>query len=820
MNSIICSLNWRGSFPLLRRGNKGEALRKIFLLSLFFFCYANSIAQSLAPPKIWDKRFGGLASDQPSVFCPLADGTFLVGGYSFSGVGGDKTEDSRGLYDYWVVKVDANGIMIWDKRYGGTSNDILYSILQLSNGKIILAGTSYSDSSGDKSQNAFGAYDCWIVEIDQNGTKIWDKVFGGNAGDVAKQTIETPDHKIVITGYSDSGISGNKTSVNYGNNDAWFIKIDTGGNLISQFAIGGIGGDNGYGIAVSDDGFIYASIGTSSGITGNISSASFGGADYLVCKLDTQLNLIWQKRFGGTGNDSEPLIGCTENKIVVCGCSNSDTISGNKTVDNHNSYNDYWSVILDSSGACMSQRAYGGGANDYNVQQLFITNENNILVAGTSYSSMGGDKTQNNFGGIGNEQTWVILFDTMNNLIWDRTVLHNSHDEAGLCCQLANGAFILGNYSDAIPGGDKTQDSWSNSFDYFMICLAAPQAPTADFSSPQIACASICIDFSFTGLIYPTGTLQWSFSGGNPSSDTSYYPQVCYSTSGYYDVQLIATNSLGADTLLIPNYIHVLSSSTINSSASICSGDTFSFNNISLTIAGNYSDTLSNISGCDSIINLQLNLLSSSSNSQTIKICDGDSIFLEGAFQTTEGNYFDTLINAQGCDSMLTTTLGIDYVNDSVIVNADTLTAQITQATYQWYNCDSSLNINGATQQTFVATTDGNYAVWIKDGEGCTKLSDCIYVDVLGINDEPSFDNQIKIYPNPTTEQLIIEMLRQGQNEIIQIEISDVMGRIIYEEQSHTQLSIIHCQLFPPGVYFIKLQMQNGEMQVMKFVKE
>ncbi len=798
-------------------------MKKIFVFILFFFSVLNSVAQNLAPPKIWDKRFGGLVSEHPSVFCPLADGTFLAGGYSYSGVGGDKTEDSRGGNDYWVVKVDANGNMIWDKRYGGSSNDALNGILELSNGKIILSGSSNSNISGDKTQNSYSSYDYWIVEIDQNGTIIWDKVFGGNGGDVAYQAIETPDHKIIITGRSNSGIGGNKTSANYGADDAWLIKIDTGGNLISQFGIGGFSFDIGCGIDISEDGFIYASIGTSSGVSGNITSPSFGFQDYLVCKLDTQLNLLWQKRFGGSGSDYYPLIGCAGNKIGVCGYSYSDTISGNKTVANHNTFTDYWSVILESSGACVSQRAYGGDDDDDDVYQLFITNENNILVAGTSYSSMGGDKTQDNFGGNGVEQTWVILFDTLNNLIWDRTVLQNHHDEAGLCCQLTNGSFILGNYSDATIGGDKTQDSWNNSIDYFMICLAPFPNPVSSFSSIQNACSGGCINFSFTGSLYTTGNLQWSFPGGNPSSDTSHNPIVCYTNSADYDVQLIATNSIGADTLLIPNYIHVLSSSIINSSASICSGDTFSFNNNPLTIAGNYSDTLSNVLGCDSIINLQLNVLSSSSNSQTIKICDGDSLFLEGAFQTTEGTYFDTLINAQGCDSLLTTTLGIDYVNDSVIVNGDSLTAELTGATYQWYNCDSSINISGATQQTFIATTDGNYAVWITNGEGCTKLSDCIYVDVLGINNELSINNQIKIYPNPASSELTIISSQQSINTIA---VFDLMGKAVagygFEVSGSLNLKskIINLKSFSPGVYFIKLQLHDGSWEVRRFVKQ
>ncbi len=982
-----------------------KTLRVLLFFLLTIIC-VECEAQSLAPPKIWDKRFGGIDYEAPSVFCPLADGTFLAGGYSSSGISGDKTQASQGSYDYWVVKIDAAGNKIWDKRFGGTNLDYLTDILELSNGKILLLGYSDSNISGDKTQNSFGSYDYWIVEIDQSGNKIWDKQFGGGGSDEAFQAVETPDNKIVIIGLSYSSPGGNKTAPYYGSSDAWLIKIDTLGNLLSQFTIGGTSSEGSYdglGIDISDDGFIYCSFQTGSSISGNITSNSFGGYDYLVCKLDLSLNIIWQKRFGGTSYDYSPHIGCVKSKIAVCGYSESG-ISGNKTVANHNNSRDYWSVILDSNGNCVSQRAYGGTATDDSQQQVFITNENNILAAGTSYSPISGDKTQTN---MNSEQSWVILFDTLNNLIWDRTVIDNSHDEIGYCCQLANGSYILGNNSSGSIGGDKTQNSWGG-YDYFMICLAAPQAAIANFSAPQNVCEGTCINFSFTGILYPAGTLQWSFPGGNPATDTSHTPNVCYSTPGDYDVQVIATNALGTDTFFIANYIHVLptinpvlsyaggiltcnagaqgatfqwywnngilngavdstyapvyngtykvivnagtpcpdtltwfvsnlppiiqsiftnittlcsgtcryftasayntpatyqwifqggtpatsiatspnvcytspgdydvtlimvnaygsdtifynnyvhvlnttfvlnanicagdtfnlngnlltasgtynidtltsfmgcdsflnlqltvvNAGTSNSSAGICAGDTFNFYGASLTTAGNYSHIISTGMGCDSFINLQLTVLNATSHSQIQKLCDGDSIFLQSAWQTTAGTYHDTLVNAQGCDSILAVTLFVDALGDSVIVHGDTLAAQQNGLAYQWYNCDSSANIPGATSQSYVPTQTGNYAVWLSDQQGCYKLSACNLITIInGIND--LLRSNISIFPNPTTGELNIA----GNSIIDKVEIINLLGEIIYSSTPNKKSFSIHIDF--DGMYFIAMKTSN-----------
>ena len=84
-----------------------------------------ALAQATAPDIEWDKSFGGTGYDYLNSLQQTSDGGYILGGYSDSGMSGTKTSDSFGFLDYWVVKLDANGVQQWDKSFGGSDNDVL-----------------------------------------------------------------------------------------------------------------------------------------------------------------------------------------------------------------------------------------------------------------------------------------------------------------------------------------------------------------------------------------------------------------------------------------------------------------------------------------------------------------------------------------------------------------------------------------------------------------------------------------------------------------------------------------------------------------------
>lgn len=137
-------------------------------LLLAFGFFLNAFGQSNAPvTKLWDKTYGGLDRDNLTAIAPTDDGGFLIGGYSESDADFDKSEDTRNpaFSDYWIVRLDAQGVKLWDKTYGGNGEDVLKSIVATADGGFLLGGSSWSDASFEKSEVARGYEDYWALKL-------------------------------------------------------------------------------------------------------------------------------------------------------------------------------------------------------------------------------------------------------------------------------------------------------------------------------------------------------------------------------------------------------------------------------------------------------------------------------------------------------------------------------------------------------------------------------------------------------------------------------------------------------------------------------
>ena len=192
----------------------------------------------------WQNSIGGSGSEQPYSVFQTSDGGFIIGGDSYSGISGDKTQASRGDNDYWVVKTDASGNIEWDKTFGGSSVDFLHGIAQAADGGYFLCGESYSVISGDKTENKMGLNDIWIIKLNAFGVQEWQNTIGGNKDDYGASVVATVDNGCVIGGHSGSSMYGDKTEANHGpvgTYDFWILKLDEFGNIEWQNTIGGSG---------------------------------------------------------------------------------------------------------------------------------------------------------------------------------------------------------------------------------------------------------------------------------------------------------------------------------------------------------------------------------------------------------------------------------------------------------------------------------------------------------------------------------------------------------------------------------------------------
>jgi hypothetical protein len=226
--------------------------------------------------KIWDKTFGGEEDEGAFAVINAGNGNFLIGGYSLSGISGDKTEESRGRSDFWFLKIDEDGNKIWDKRFGSNHDDECWSLIK-TNDNCFLAGGFSRGVGGDRSQSSLANRDLWIVKFDQLGNKIWDKRFGGNSNEYCRHIIETSDNCFLLIGNSDSYNFSDSSGVNPDYNDAWIIKIDGTGNALWDRLYGG---NNQFDVATSGikfrtGGFLILGHSNSSA-NGNKTAPSFG----------------------------------------------------------------------------------------------------------------------------------------------------------------------------------------------------------------------------------------------------------------------------------------------------------------------------------------------------------------------------------------------------------------------------------------------------------------------------------------------------------------------------------------------------------------
>ncbi|HRB53401.1 MAG TPA: T9SS type A sorting domain-containing protein [Bacteroidia bacterium] len=430
------------------------------LALLFILLTATVQAQEIE----WQNTIGGNYTDQLYSIQQTTDGGYILGGWSESYISGDKTENSFGGSDYWVVKLDSIGNIQWQNTIGGNSGDGLYSVQQTTDGGYILGGVSTSNISGDKTENSQGYIDYWVVKLDASGNIQWQNTIGGNSDDYLTSIQQTTDGGYILGGWSNSNISGDKTENSQGDYDYWVLKLDPTGNIQWQNTIGGSINDQLYSIQQTIDGGYILGGWSNSNISGDKTENS-QGTDYWVVKLDASGNIQWQNTIGGSFLDYLNCMQQTSDGGFILAGSSQSGISGDKTEDSQGG-SDYWVVKLDAFGNIQWQNSIGGNSDDYltSIQQ---TIDGGYILGGYSNSGISGDKTEN-YQGL--YDYWVVKLDATGNIQWQNTIGGNSWDELISIQQTNDGGYILGGHSSSGISGDKTENSQGD-YDYWVVKL-------------------------------------------------------------------------------------------------------------------------------------------------------------------------------------------------------------------------------------------------------------------------------------------------------------------------------------------------------------
>lgn len=305
---------------------------KELIIALLFM--ASQVGQSQS---ILNADIGGPKDDEAVVVRLAPDGGYYIVGHTKSyGNGGS---------DVYLVKTNSNGVVTWQKTFGGSKDDFGWGLRVLKNGDLAICG--FTDSQGN------GKDDALIVCTDANGNEKWQKTFGGPFDDRAWDLVETSDNALAVAG--DYSMADNKLNI-----DGWLLKLDLAGNLIWSSTFGFPKGtdkvDRTFSVVeAADRGFV---------VTGITNSTGNGDYDAYLVKTDANGKQQWYRTFGTPAHDVSHSVRLLDKGYMLCGYSRGFKPNGKA---------DVYLIETDLAGNRVREKHFGADGEERTLN--FVENE-------------------------------------------------------------------------------------------------------------------------------------------------------------------------------------------------------------------------------------------------------------------------------------------------------------------------------------------------------------------------------------------------------------------------------------------------------------
>ncbi len=394
------------------------------------------------PGFLINNNFGGSSSDFPGETIKCSEGGYIVVGTSQS-TDGDRTQ-AKGEQDLWVVRLDDNCDLVWEKSFGSNKADYGCNIIETKEFEFIITGRVF-DSSGDISK-VYGNADIWVLKIDGSGNVISETTIGGSGIDICHGITATKDNGYLISAYTTSG-DGMITGY-HGGGDGLLLKLNSSGAIVWKKCLGGTRPDWIYSaINCADGGYIVT--GSTSSTDGDLQGikGTQGDIDLWLIKVNKNGIIQWQKTYGGQDVD-EAYAGLEDEDgtMMIIGASKSK----DGDVTSNNGDYDYWVLDIDKDGKLLHEYNYGGSKED-KAKKIISTNGGYIIIGTTKSPD---SSIYNNHIGIGNSyDIWVVTIDTAGKLLNNIALGSYGDDGAGVSIiRNVDSSYTIVSSSDLVSG--------------------------------------------------------------------------------------------------------------------------------------------------------------------------------------------------------------------------------------------------------------------------------------------------------------------------------------------------------------------------------
>jgi hypothetical protein len=389
-----------------------------------------------------------------------ADGGYIIAGYSNS----DDILPTNGeygeVYDFYVVKLDAQGELLWDSMYDEGGGDIARDLIQTDDEGFMVIGETQA-LNPDLPEDIDQGENYLMMKLDKDGVKNWSKIYGGVVFDFPHSIIQTLDGGYLTVGetYSydivpDNGINytGELDPFGVPNQDYYILKTDDEGNEEWVSMYGGLNYDYGMDAVQNSDG-TYVVIGYSNSAGGEITPdiGSFNGdRDIYIVKLDSNGASIWEAVYGGSGAEAVyDIEKTTDGGYIITGSTWSSDIADNTTVGEFAGYGDFYILKIASDGTKQWDAIYGG-ANGYDeAYSVYPTNDGGYIVAGETLSNDLVPTTGENHATEYMPDIYVIKIDSNGVKEWDAIYGGRYSDTAYGVIQSSDGDYIITGSSES-----------------------------------------------------------------------------------------------------------------------------------------------------------------------------------------------------------------------------------------------------------------------------------------------------------------------------------------------------------------------------------